>query len=297
MRSLQFLCFGLFLIACDTNSDLLPKSTGSSNEIIVVASDAIWEKYPSEAIKNIFTKDYPGLQQKEQFFNVIRIKPRDFTTIFKTHQNIILISEEGEEGIRNNLWANPQLVGQLKFNTLSNQNQFVTRCEDYAKKYYENQLKKINQKYSNGRESTANNFGIQLYLPPEYTIIENNTHLFWATYNPSNNDLIKQILVFNLKVNEINFQQNLIEKVDSVLRITLHGRNKNNYVEIEKRFPLKISANTYRGLWKMKNDFMGGPFLMKIANRKEEKLTIAIGVVFAPGEAKKRFIIEMDALL
>ena len=47
----------------------------------------------------------------------------------------------------------------------------------------------------------------------------------------------------------------------------------------------------------MENDFMGGPFLMRIKNQREGDITIAIGIVFAPGETKKRFMIEMDAIL
>ena len=42
---------------------------------------------------------------------------------------------------------------------------------------------------------------------------------------------------------------------------------------------------------------MGGPFLMKIQITKEGIVIVSIGIVFAPGEAKKRFIVEMDALL
>ena len=64
-------------------------------------------------------------------------------------------------------------------------------------------------------------------------------------------------------MNEINFQENLINKIDSVLERTLKGNGKNNFVQIEKRFPLEVSNSTYRGLWKMNQEFMGGPFLMK----------------------------------
>jgi hypothetical protein len=42
---------------------------------------------------------------------------------------------------------------------------------------------------------------------------------------------------------------------------------------------------------------MGGPFLMKIYKSKSGNVIVSIGIVFAPGEAKKRFMVEMDALL
>ena len=296
MRILQFVSLGIFLIACNGSRDALPKSTGSANEIIVVVSDVIWEKFPSKAVKDNFAKDYPGLQQSEPLFNVIRIRPSDFSTIFKTHQNIILISENGEGGKKKDLWARPQLVARLKWDSESDQKQFAENSKKYANDFYENQLQKISQKYTNSEKTRKNKFGIDIKIPSEFRIINDSTNIFWATYNPPTSDLIKQILVFSLTVNQINFHENLMLKVDSVLAKTLKGRDENNFVQIEKRFPLEISDNTYRGLWKMENGFMGGPFLMKIQNKKRSIVIVSIGIVFAPGEAKKRFIIEMDAL-
>ena len=98
-------------------------------------------------------------------------------------------------------------------------------------------------------------------------------------------------------MNEINFQEDLINKIDSVLERTLKGNRANNFVQIEKRFPLEVSNNTYRGLWKMNQEFMGGPFLMKIHKKNEGEIIVSIGIVFAPGKPKKHFMIEMEALL
>ena len=297
MRNLLFAFSFLFLFSCDEGRKTLPKSTGSGNEIVLVISDAIWNKYPSKAISEIFAKDYPGLQQSEPIFNIIRIKPSDFTTIFKTHQNIILISENGEEGKKNNFWASPQLVVGLKWNKETNKEQFAEKCKKYVAIFYQSQLKKEREKHTQYEKAIKDKFGIEVKIPSEYTIINDSTNIFWATYNPPKSDLIKQIVVFKININELNFQENLIIKVDSVLGKTLKGSGESNFVQIEKRFPIEISGNTYRGLWKMENEFMGGPFLMKIQNQKEGNTIVSIGIIFAPGEAKKRFMVEMEALL
>ena len=297
MRNQYFVLLFLFLFSCDGGKKILPKSTGSVNEIIVVVSDALWEKYPGKAVKEIFAKDYPGLQQSEPIFNIIRIKPSDFTTIFKTHQNIILISENGEEGKKNNFWASPQIVVGLQWNTESDKTQLIEKCKNYAAIFYQNHLQKVTEKISQSNNTKNNNFGIDVKIPSEYTILSDSANLFWATYNPQKSDLIKQILIFKINVKELNFKENLILKVDSVLEKTLKGKGEDNFVQIEKRFPIEISDNTYRGLWKMENEFMGGPFLMKIYKSKSGNVIVSIGIVFAPGEAKKRFMVEMDALL
>ena len=297
MRNLLFVLPFLFLFSCESGKRTLPKSTGSANEIIVVVSDVLWDKYPAKAVKETFAKEYPGLQQSEPFFNIIRIKPEDFTTIFKTHQNIILISESQIEGKKNNFWASPQVVIGLQWNTERDKTQLIEKCNNYTEIFYQNQLKKVADKFLQSNNAIKSNFGIDVKIPSEYTTLSDSANLFWATYNPQKSDLIKQILVFKININELNFQENLILKVDSVLEKTLKGKSENNFVQIEKRFPLEISQNTYRGLWKMEQEFMGGPFLMKIYKQNQGKIIISIGIVFAPGQNKKRFMVEMDALL
>jgi len=297
MRNLLFAFFFLFLLSCDERRKTLPKSTGSGNEIILVISDAIWNKYPSKAIKEIFTEDYPGLQQSESFFNVIKINPADFSTIFKTHQNIILISKTQKEGPIKDLWARPQLVIGMQWNNEDNEKEFLKKCKSYRDIFCQNQFNRVAEKFTEKNQNIKNNFGVDVQIPSEYTIIVDSTNIFWATFNPKKSDLIKQIIVFNLNVNEINFQENLINKVDSVLERTLKGNRKNNFVQIEKRFPLEVSDNTYRGLWKMNQEFMGGPFLMKIQKKNEGEIIVSMGIVFAPGKPKKHFMIEMEALL
>ena len=297
MRNLLFAFSFLFLLSCNEGIKTLPKSTGSGDEIVLVTSDAIWNKYPSKAIKEIFTEDYPGLQQSESFFNVIKINPTDFSAIFKTHQNIILISETQKQGSTKDLWARPQLVIGMQWNNEDNEKEFLKKSKKYRDIFYQSQLNRVAEKFTKKNQNIKNNFGIHVKIPSEYTIIIDSTNIFWATFNPQKSDLIKQIMVFNLDVNEINFQENLINKIDSVLERTLKGNGENNFVQIEKRFPLEVSNNTYRGLWKMNQEFMGGPFLMKIQKKNEGEVIVSIGIVFAPGKPKKHFMIEMEALL
>jgi len=297
MRNLLFAFSFLFLFSCDEGEKTLPKSTGSANEIVLVISDAIWDKYPAKAIKKSFTEDYPGLQQSEPFFNVIKINSADFSTIFKTHQNIILISETQKQGVTKDLWARPQLVIGMEWNNENNEKEFLKKCKNYRDVFYQNQLNRVTEKFTETNQNIKNNFGVDVKIPSEYTIITDTTNIFWATFNPKKSDLIKQIVVFSLNVNEINFQENLINKIDSVLEKILKGNRKNNFVQIEKRFPLEVSDNIYRGLWKMNQEFMGGPFLMKIQKKNQGEIIVSIGIVFAPGKPKKHFMIEMEALL
>ena len=297
MRKLLLVFLGVTIFSCNNKVNILQSSTGSSNEIIVVATDILWENAAGKIIREHFAKDYPGLQQPEPFFNVIRIKPHDFTAIFKAHQHIILLSKSQNEGLTNNKWASPQIVAGLKWDNESNEKELLKKCKNYREVFYKNQLDRAIEKLTQKNQSIKDNFGADVKIPSEYTIITDTTNIFWATFNPKKSDLIKQILVFNLNISEINFYEKLLNKTDSVLASTLKGRNENNFIQIERRFPIDIKDNIYRGQWKMENNFMGGPFLMKMYSKSENEIIVVIGLVFAPGKNKKRFMLEMEALL
>ena len=95
----------------------------------------------------------------------------------------------------------------------------------------------------------------------------------------------------DLSLHILDVVENSIEANASKIRIKIIEEKSKDLLAIE------IKDNVYRGLWKMENEFMGGPFLMKIYRKEDGIVAISIGIVFAPGEAKKRFMIEMDALL
>jgi len=297
MRKLFFVFLYIIIFSCNSEVDTLPKSTGSSNEIVVVATDILWEGNSGRIIRELFTKDYPGLQQSEPFFNVVRINPNEFTSIFKTHQHIILLSKTQNEGIIKNKWANPQIVSGMKWNNENNEKEFLKKGKNYREVFYKNQLNRVTEKFKEINHNIKNNFEVDVKIPSEYTIITDTTNIFWSTFNPKKSDLIKQILVFNLNINKINFNEKLFNKTDSVLASVLKGANENNFVQIERRFPIHINNNIYRGQWKMANDFMGGPFLMKTYPKTGNETIVTIGMVFAPGKNKKRFMLEMEALL
>jgi len=289
----------LFLLAlsCKESKQVLPASTGSSEEIVIVMPDKIWEQYPGKIADSIFKQEYPGLQQPESFFNIIKIRSIDFSRIFKTHKNIILFSDQQNDTIINNLWAYPQIVINIGLNNVKNQEKLIVAFENYKEVIYKRQLDKFKLSLPKSNTSIKNNYGINVNIPNDYITIIDNKYLFWATHNPKNKDLIKQILVFRLKnIDTDNFNELVITKVDSVLKNTLLGNQKNNYVQIEKRFPIDIKQDKYRGSWRMSNDFMGGPLLIK-AYRENDDVIISLGIIFAPGKQKKKYMIELDAIL
>ena len=109
--------------------------------------------------------------------------------------------------------------------------------------------------------------------------------------------IIEQILVFSFKKrkNKSLFNQ-VVKKTDSVFSNNLYGNEKNKYVIIEPLYAPHLYNNIYRGLWKLKNGFMGGPFILK-SYIKEDQITISAGLIFSPATTKRNQIKELEAIL
>ena len=91
-------------------------------------------------------------------------------------------------------------------------------------------------------------------------------------------------------------QKEVLQKTDSIFAQYLIGGKQGTYVKIEPACPPYYFENTYRGLWKLENGFMGGPFLIK-TYFVEGKIVVNVGLVFAPQSRKRKYIKELEAIL
>ena len=297
MRYLFFVL--LIFCSCSDGVKTLPSSTGILSEVIFVVEDLLWETEVKDVAFRSFGASIQGLMQNESSFAIIQVNHNEFKSILKTHKNIVIIAKNGNNSSQQDKWANGQLVIQLEFNhednkLLNNLNKvkaiFVFREIRILRNNISKSSQKIQEKY------IKEQFNIVSLIPKEYTIITDTVALFWATYNPIKEEEIKHLFIFSFEPNAINFQQEVLQKTDSIFAKYLHGSKQGQYVKIEDRFSPIYSENFYRGLWKLEGGFMGGPFLIKtyITNRK---VVVTVGLIFAPNSIKRDYIRNLEAIL
>ena len=308
---IKICCFVLlfFSNSCLNNQKVLPESTGLVNEIVVVYD----EKNPMLSHKdifNLFSAPTKGLSRYEPEFKVISIRKSEFSNFFKTHTNILIVNDnqfsleklkpntDNKVSYINNVWSQDQLVVvinthnvQIKdvlYNLKKSKDTFLEKEINYVRKSL---IKKSSKIFD---ISTNKAYPKNIIIPNEYTIIKDSSDIFWAAHNPANSEQIKHILIFSLnsKTHLTNKDTSLLEsntvitnKVNSVLKL-IRGSKKNSHITIESEFPIQCSNNICRGLWRLENGFMGGPFLYKIYPNSQNT-TIALGLVFYPNKNKR----------
>ena len=298
MKNLLF-CLFFLLASCSGELKTLPSSTGSFSEIIFVVEDALWENKIKPLVNKTLGTPIKGINQNEANYKVVQINQSEFKSILKTHKNIVIISPNADESSQQNKWAKDQLVFQLNW---QNDTVSTLECLKKVKSIFDvNEIKKLKQiilKTTNkkAQENIKKNFSIDGVIPKEYSIVQDTSTLFWATYNPPQAEEIKHLIIYSFRPSSINLQNEVLSKTDSIFSKYLLGAPKGSYVKIEPLYPPLFHNDIYRGLWKLENGFMGGPFLIK-TYFIEEKIVVAVGVIFAPQSQKRNYIKALEAIL
>ena len=288
-----------FLSACSDGKKTLPSSTGILSEVIFVVDDLLWENQIKDIAFKTFGVPIQGLSQDESSFRLIQVNHSEFKSILKTHKNIVIIAKNIPTSNQQNKWANGQLVVQLEFKNKDNKlikdlNKVKAIFEFREIKILRNSISKSSQKIQ--EKLIKEQFNIETLIPSEYTIIKDTVALFWATYNPEKQEEIKHLFVFSFEPKEINLQQEVLQKTDSIFTKYLIGAKQGQHVKIEGMLSPIYFENTYRGLWKLDGGFMGGPFLIK-TYFINKKVVVAVGLIFAPNDRKRNYIRTLEAIL
>ena len=297
---MRYLIVFLFVLsACSDGIKTLPSSTGILSEVIFVVEDALWENQVKDVAFRTFGVPIQGLMQDESSFRVIQVNHSEFKSILKTHKNIVIIAKNVPTSNQQDKWANDQLVVQLEF---KHEDNALTKDLNKVKAIFEfreirilrNSISKSSQKIQ--EKHIKEEFNIETLIPSEYTIIKDTVALFWATYNPEKQEEIKHLFVFSFEPKEINLQQEVLQKTDSIFAKYLLGAKQGQHVKIEDMFSPVYSENTCRGLWKLEGGFMGGPFLIK-TYFINKKVVVTVGLIFAPNDRKRNYIRTLEAIL
>jgi hypothetical protein len=287
------------LSACSDGIKTLPSSTGILSEVIFVVEDALWENQVKDVAFRTFGVPIQGLTQDESSFRVIQVNHSEFKSILKTHKNIVIIAKNVPTSNQQDKWANDQLVVQLEFKhedieLKKDLNKVKAIFEFREIRILRNSISKSSQKIQ--EKHIKEEFNIETLIPSEYTIIKDTVALFWATYNPEKQEEIKHLFVFSFEPKEINLQQEVLQKTDSIFAKYLLGAKQGQHVKIEDMFSPIYSENIYRGLWKLNGGFMGGPFLIK-TYFIDKKVVVTVGLIFAPNDRKRNYIRTLEAIL
>ncbi len=284
-----------------------------------MVNDPIWESEAGHTLGELLISDYLFLPQYEPRFDVVRIRHNAFSNIFKTHRNIIIVNvsenySDTRMHIKNNVWAKPQIVIEIYTPAVDALRSFITNQGDRILEELENiereRIQDYNRQYEKRslREELNESFDLSLTFPPGYVFAVDTTDFAWLVFSPTTQERIQGVFVYQYDyVDPETFTPEfLVDKRNQFLRKYVSGPSRNSWMTTEMEFfPIFnefMKDDQYyaelRGLWKVQNDFMGGPFVSHTTLDTERNRIITVeGFVYEPGEKKRNLMRQVEGII
>ena len=279
-----------------------PASTGQPYEIVL-------EGDTDSIVTRILTEDVPALPQPEPLCKLIQVKKgktkgsyllvrtriivnitdKDFAVKLNhdenaAPQNIIRINARSVQQLRERLNGEKlrQLVDEAELEHLA---EMISKNPSKQNKEILEEVKKT--------------FGLDMKIPVSMNASKKAKDFIWISNNASTG--MQNLLVMKVKSEERRmknsnaFHVNDKALIDSILRTNMPGETDSMY--------MVIPVLSERGLWEMKGDAMGGPYVMHRIHRQTRQAAkqgynlYIIAFVYAPEMKKKILIKQLEAAI
>ena len=270
-----------------------PASTGQPYEIVL-------EGDTDSIVTRILTEDVPALPQPEPLCKLIQVKKgktKGSYLLVRTRIIVNITDKDFAVKLSHDENAAPQNIIRINARSVQQLREKLNG-EKLRQLVDEAELKHLAEMISNNpskqnkemQEEVKKTFGLDIKIPVSMNASKKAKDFIWISNNASTG--MQNLLVMKVKSEERRmknsnaFHVNVNDKaqIDSILRTNMPGETDSMYMTI----PVLLE----RGLWEMKGDAMGGPYVMhRIHN------LYVIGFVYAPEMKKKILIKQLEAAI
>ncbi|MDD2559116.1 MAG: DUF4837 family protein [Bacteroidales bacterium] len=310
----------LLFVSCKDKTirnPLAPSAVGTPWEVLVVLDKDYWDRPAGESIFAILDQDVPGLPQPEPRFVISRCDDDEFTGILKPVRNIIQIEisnkySEPKLHYYQDQWASNQYVLKIVAPDEELFVFFVEKNAEMITTYFELAERERSLQYirkTHNREFSEKvyqQFGFKVLVPGFMKLSKQADNFFWASnyQNKKRQDMV--IYTYPYTDKNTFTPEYLNAKRDSVMRNNIPGGPEGSYMRTQKADPpvytgINIKAKyaaEIRGLWEIKGDMMGGPYvsLTRLDEVNQRVVTVEV-FVYAPEEDKRNLLRHNEAAL
>ena len=295
----------------------LPTVSGRAGEVLVVCDDPLWQGIVGDSVKAILNTSVEGLPQPEASFDPIHRTVEGFRGSYYQHRNILIVkidsASTNDIRVRRDVWAEPQIVLQASAKSSEELLQVLgTQAQSLLDLLAESEKSRMAAIYKKLKDQKIagellSQFNISLDIPGGFVLDSREKGFAWLT---SEGRKVKMhLLIWEYPyTDELQLSPGmLIAKRNEVAKQNVPGPNKDSYMTTELTFAVPVFREetvnnryfaTIRGLWKMENYIMGGPFVqLSTVDTRRNRIVTVEGFVFAPSEEKRNYVRQLEAIL
>ncbi len=321
MQRLIVILMALWAVSCGSESGpRKPAASGKAGEMVVVMNKARWEGKAGEIVKDVFASYVPMLPQAEPHFDLYQIPHSAFAELFETHRNIFLVDfdpslEKGRIVLKRDQWSYPQMVINI---SVPDEDALKRIMEKNGETFIDYYLKTERERLINAfskminvqaRNIVRENLGLTISVPEGYFVAKQESDFVWLRQTGTRDELDLGVLITVLPYThpDKDFDhQTIWSRRDSLTQAHIPGTFPDTYMTTYPDIPpmfREINFNDMygveaRGLWRIKSDYMGGPFInITFVDEINSRLINLDGFVYAPKFDKRDYLRQVEALL
>jgi len=313
----------LFGLTACTNRESKYKKTrslgGTSEVLVVLQNEEQWNTQIGQVIRQYFSKDQYGLPQSEPLFKLLHIKVSNFSDLFQKHRNILVVQIDPKVlhpkiETKKDLWASPQRVFKI---TAPSADEFVRvfklKHQLFIEKYLQSERERIRSVFRPSLNTKAmakvqKAFGFRLEIPSGFYVAKAEPGFMWLRREAMKYN--QGIVIFSEPYKDtLQFsRKSILARCQQYERQYIPGPTNGSYMTKEMTFvPPKYRlvddfpagyTVELRGLWKVQNDFMGGPFVSYTFSHPTNHHIITLeGYVYQPNKKKRNLMLQVESIL
>lgn len=293
---------------------LTPQASGKPYEILAVVDDRYW--VPSDsALFEILDSDVPALPQPERSFRISRIPTSRYDGMMKIFRNIVIVDVQNiytqtKLKYARDVFSSPQVIMTIQSPSRESLDEYLAQhgrliVDFFTKVEMSREIALLKKQHNTVVDGKVNEiFDCHIAMPLELKSYKIGENFLWASSEL--NDL--NFVMYSFPYTDKNYftQKNFVAKRDSVLKVNLPGASEGMYMQTQLPDLVQVHNTAIkgeyvleaRGLWEMKNDNMGGPFVAHArVDKKNGRVIVVEGFVYRPGKLKRDFIRKLHAAL
>ena len=298
-------------------SFMMPNASGLPYEMLVVMPDDQWERPLGRAVYNVLDTDVPGLPQSERSFRISRVDPSAFNSnMFRIMRNVIKVDiqkiyTQPKFKFARNVHSYPQMVMTLQAPDEASLTAYVEKnaqsiLDFFTKAEMNREIELLREKHNPEVSRLAGEIlDVDVWVPWEVNKFKKGKDFLWASTNTGKKDM--NIVLYSYPYTDTNTftLEYFLNKRDSVMKVNIPGGPEGSYMSTQRDFVYVEDATVHgqyaqvaRGLWRVKGDRMGGPFVSH--SRVDEvngRVVVAEAFIYAPESLKRDLMRRMEAAL
>ncbi len=299
----------------------LAESKGLPCELLVVSDAEIANSDLKDSVASVTEADCPGLGSAENIFRVNNIGAGAYTSVFYAMHSKVFFQidkrlKRGEVGVAHNVKARPEIEVFVKAPDLEAMRRLISEKREFIQQQImEFQVARLStvvqgkysKKVSDDLRAVA---GYEVKMPTDMVATKRGKDFLWGGSNRAARDINFVFYTYPWDGGDVADVDSYTQRRDSVLRVNIPGSRRDQWMETSRGDdgePVVWAAMRringrqlmeVRGLWELRNGYMGGPFVAHVGvDTAERKVVVSEVFVFNPEGQKRDLMRQLEGCL